>query len=274
MDLNGTVVVVTGAARGIGKAIARAFGDRGSKVAMVDVLADPLRESVDEIRADGGHVLPVIADISDATQVRAMAESVANDLGPADILVNNAATFSVIGPVWEADPDAWFRDIRINLYGTFLVCRHIVSGMVSRRNGYVINVVSSGGVGDPHPYSTSYASSKTGVMRLTEGLAAEAREHDVKVFAVGPPAIRSEMTKFIAYDPEGRKWRPGFDRLFEEGHGHPPELVAEFILALVGGKADALTGRYFDPRQDLDETLRRSAEIIKDDLYTLRVRGK
>ena len=135
-------------------------------------------------------------------------------------------------------------------------------------------MVSSGGVGDPHPYSTGYASSKTGLMRLTEGLAAEARDHGVKVFAVGPPAIRSEMTKFIATDPEGRKWRPGFDRLFEEGNGHPAEMVAAFMVELVSGRADALTGRYFDPRHSLDEILQRSEDIIEKDLYTLRIRGK
>jgi len=146
--------------------------------------------------------------------------------------------------------------------------------MVKRRRGYVINIVSSGGVGDPHPYSTSYASSKTGLMRLTEGLAKEVQEHGVKVFAVGPPAILTEMTKFIMNDPGGKKWRPGFGKNLLEGHGHPPELVANFILELVSGKVDRLTGRYFLPHQNLDELIKRTDEIISNDLFTLRIRGR
>ena len=99
--------------------------------------------------------------------------------------------------------------------------------MVARKRGCVVNMVSSGGVGDPHPYSTSYASSKAGSMRLTEGLAAELREQGIPVFAVAPPAILTDMTRFILEDPGGKKWRPGFEQLFERGEDYPPEAVAD-----------------------------------------------
>jgi len=272
MELNGAVAVVTGGARGIGRAIVEAYTARAAHVAIVDVLAEQLQKTAAEIKEAGGVVLPVVTDITVASQVDAMAEKVQNELGPIDILINNAGTFSYIGPVWEADPEKWFRDVRVNLYGSFLVCRAVVKGMVERKKGYVINMVSSGGVGDPHPYSTSYASSKTGLMRLTEGLAKEVQEHGVKVFAVGPPAVLTDMTRFIMNDPGGKKWRPGFSRTFEEGGGHPPELVADFVVELVSGKADHLTGRYFLPHQDLDEIIERSDEIISKDLLTLRIR--
>jgi hypothetical protein len=80
------------------------------------------------------------------------------------------------------------------------------------------------------------------------------------------------MTRFIMNDPGGKKWRPSFGRIFEEGRAHPPELVARFILELVSGKADRLTGRYFLPHQDLDEIIKRTDEIISKDLLTLRIR--
>ncbi len=265
---------MTGAARGLGKATARAFASEGASVALVDVLRDLLEETVAEVEAEGGRALPFTADITDRHQVGAMVEAVTRELGPPDVLVNNAATFSVIAPVWEADPERWLRDIRVNLCGTFLVCRAVVKGMVARKTGTVINVVSSGGVSDPHAYSTSYATSKTAVMRLTEGLAAEAAEHNVKVFAVGPPAIRTEMTRFIATDPGGHKWRPGFGRIFEEGKDTPAESVADFIVEMTSGKYDALTGRYFEARWDLEEMAGREEEILEKDLYTLRIRGK
>ena len=201
-----------------------------------------------------------------------MSKRARDELGPADILVNNAGTFSYVGPVWEADPEKWFRDIRVNLYGTFLVCRAVVKDMVAREKGYVFNLVSTGGVGDPHPYSTSYASSKTGVMRLTEGLADEVREHGVKVFAIAPPAILTEMTRFLMNDPGARKWRPGFDKYFEDGRDSPPEKVAELIMKLLSGRADQLSGRFILVSRDFEELLGKSDAIIAEDLLTLRIR--
>ena len=271
-DKSGVTAIVTGAARGIGKAIAQAFVAQGIRVVIVDVLQEELQATAAEMEGAGGVVLPVVADVTDAAQVDAMAAHAAKSLGPVDILVNCAGTFSVIGPVWECDPVKWFRDVRVNLYGGFLVCRAVVSGMVARKRGYVINVVSSGGVGDPHPYSTSYASSKTGLMRLTEGLAKEVAEYGIKVFAVAPPAVLTEMTRFIMDDPGGQKWRPGFSDLFESGRDAPPEAVADLCVRLVRGEADALSGRYLLVQQDLDELVARADEIVERDLWTLRIR--
>ena len=171
MDITGKTVIVTGAARGLGRAIGEAFGSAGAKVALVDVLADELSRTADEMSREGITCAAFVADTTVPAQVEKMVEEVESTLGPVDVLVNNAGTFSYIGPVWEADPETWFRDVRTNLYGSFLCTRSVVRRMVERGAGYVINIVSGGGVGDPHPHSTSYATSKTGLMRLTEGLA-------------------------------------------------------------------------------------------------------
>lgn len=272
MELDKAVAVVTGAARGIGRKISESLAVQGACVAIVDVLDEQLRKTAAEMKEAGATVLPIVADITVASQVDAMVARVKDEFGSIGILVNNAGTFSVIGPVWEVDPEKWFRDIRVNLYGSFLVCRAVVKGMVAQRSGYVINIVSSGGVGDPHPYSTSYASSKTGLMRLTEGLAAEAQEYGVKVFAVAPPAILTDMTRFIMNDSGGKRWRAGFSKVFEKRRDYPPELVANLVVELVSGKADRLTGRYFLAHRDFNETIRRSEEIISKDLLTLRIR--
>ncbi|NJN83509.1 MAG: SDR family oxidoreductase [Caldilineaceae bacterium] len=272
MTTQGNVVVVTGAGRGVGCAIATAFAGQGDRVALVDLLADPLAATCDKLRGAGGEVLPLLADITDPSQVQQMAQQLTNTWGTPDILVNCAGTFSVIGPIWEVDPERWLRDVRVNLYGTFLVCHHLVGPMVAAGRGYVVNIVSTGGVGDPHPYSTSYASSKTGLMRLTEGLAKEVESHGIKVFAVAPPAILTDMTRFILNDEGGKKWRPGFERIFEEGQDYPPEAVAQTVLQLVSGKADRLTGRYFDVREDIDELVAQQDDILANDRLTLRIR--
>ncbi len=272
VELTGAVAVVTGAARGIGRAIAEAYAAHGACVAVCDILDAELRETASDLGQSGATVLAIPVDVTEVAQVEGMVATVEQELGPIDIHVNNAGTFSTIGPVWEADPAKWFRDIRVNLYGSFLCSRAVVRRMVERGRGYVINIVSSGGVGDPHPYSTSYASSKAGLMRLTEGLAAEAADHGVKVFAVAPPAILTEMTKFIMEDPGGRKWRPGFGRAFGDGRGHPPTLVADLCVKLVSGHADRLTGRYFLATKDFDEIIADTEAILRDDRMTLRIR--
>lgn len=272
MELRGAVALVTGSARGVGRAIAGALASQGAKVAMADVLEEQLCEAASQMQADAATVLPVVTDITEAAEVENMVEQVQQELGPIDVLVNNAGTFSYIGPLWEADPERWMRDIRVNLCGTFLVCRSVVRTMVPRESGYVVNIVSSGGVGDPHPHSTSYASSKAGLMRMTEGLAKEVGGHGIKVFAVAPPAILTEMTRFIMNDPGGKKWRPGFEHIFEGDRAHPPEMVANFILDLLSGKADKLTGRFLLPHRGLETFLAQEECILANDLLTLRIR--
>ena len=273
MSLQGTVVIVTGAARGIGKAIAQAFLQQGAQVAAVDVLEDALEQTACELNGHRGRVLPLVTDITDGDQVAQMARHVRDTLGPVDVLVNNAGTFSVIGPVWQADPNRWLHDVQVNLGGSFLCCNAVVGDMVRRKRGCVINIVSSGGVGDPHAYSTSYASSKTGLMRLTEGLAKEVAEHGVTVFAVAPPAILTEMTRFIMQDAAGRKWRPGFENIFAEGRDVSPELVADLTVELARGRPQCLSGRYIPATACLETFVSRADEILRDDLLTLRIRS-
>ena len=272
MDLKGAVAVVTGAARGLGKAIAQAYAAAGARVALVDILGEELGKTAAEMKAAGAVVLPVATDVTVPAHVDAMAAKVESELGRVDILVNNAGTFSVIAPVWEADPEKWFRDVRVSLYGSFLCCRAIVGGMVERKSGYVINMSSSGPLNDPHAYSTSYAAAKVGVMRLTEGLAKEVREHGVKVFACSPGTVLTEMTRFIMNDPGGKQWRPGFHRMFDESRGVPPERMARLAVELVSGRADALSGRFIDVKHDFEEMIAQTDEILENDLLTLRIR--
>ncbi len=273
MDLKDCIAVVTGAARGLGWAMADTFAKKGAKIAIADRMGDALKKSASDLQSAGHTVLPVTVDITQASQVEAMVDKIEGELGPIDVMINCAGTFSVISPVWEADPERWFRDITVNLYGSFLCCRAAVKRMVQRKRGYVINVVSSGGVGDPHPYCTSYASSKTGLMRLTEGLAKEVEDYGIKVFALAPPAVMTKMTEFIMNDPGGKKWRPNFKKIFEEGHDSPPEAVAGMALNLVSGRADALSGRYFLVKSDFEKIVKQTEDILANDRLTLRIRA-
>jgi NAD(P)-dependent dehydrogenase (short-subunit alcohol dehydrogenase family) len=271
VDVKGLVAVVTGAARGLGRAIAEGFAAAGAKVALVDVLAEALDETSADLAREGGEVLPVVADITDPAQVQAMAESIRTSLGPAQILINNAGSLSALGPVWQADAAKWARDVTVNLIGTFLVTRALVPQMIESGGGYVISLFGAG-VDPPHLYTTAYDSSKAGVVRLAEALAKEAEPHNIKSFALRPGTVRTAMTDFIRRSPEGRKWRPSFERIFTEGRDVPPRLAVDWCLRLVGGAADQLTGRWLDATEDFDETVRAAREILREDRRLLRGR--
>ena len=187
METNGAVAIVTGAARGLGKKIAQSLAEQGARVAIVDVLSDLLQETAAELRQSGATILPVVADTTQVSQVDSMADQVDAELGPVDILVNNAGTFSYIGPLWEADPERWFRDIKVNLYGSFLVCRAVVKGMVKRKSGYVVNIVSSGGVGE-RKWSAGAAFWKAH-QRAVVAQAATARSCCCRIGAYRPPGL-------------------------------------------------------------------------------------
>ncbi|NIA21976.1 MAG: SDR family NAD(P)-dependent oxidoreductase [Anaerolineaceae bacterium] len=271
MELSGAVVVVTGAARGLGKAIAGGFAGRGAKVALVDLLADELQATAGELGAGGAEVTAIVADITERRQVEAMAERVRQELGPAEVLVNNAGSLSAIGPVWEVDPERWVRDVTVNLIGTFLVTRAVVKQMVERRGGYVVSLVGLG-VDAPHPYITGYDSSQAGIVRLSETLAKEAGQLGLKAFSLFPGVVRTRMTEFISDSAEGHKWRPWFKDYLAGDGAVPADLAVEACLELVSGRADALSGRWISATREFADYLEQSEGILADDLLTLRLR--
>lgn len=264
------IAYVTGAAGGLGRAITEALVASGYQVAMFDLSEKALADANDGLR---DQVRPYQMDVRQTESVDAAVTRAETDLGPCDLLINNAGTFSVCAPMWECDPELWFRDIDVNLKGTFLMCNRVTGGMAHRRQGRVINIVSSGGVLDGHPYGTSYAASKTGVTRLTEGLSMELAEHNCQAFCIGPPAVATAMTKWLIDDPQAKTYRPLISQIFEKGEDFPPSVVADCVVALASGRADALSGRYFLPHKDFESIIANSAQVIADDQWVLRIAG-
>lgn len=270
METSDAVVIVTGAGRGLGKAIAAAYAAAGAKVALTDVVADTLAETAAELEAAGGEVLAIPCDITIAQQVEAMAQQVKQQLGVPAILINSAGSLTALGPIWQVDQDRWCRDVNVNLCGTFLVCKHVVAQMIAEKRGYVISLVGAG-VDKPHLYTTGYDSSKAGVVRLMEALTKEADEFGIKAFTLSPGPVRTAMTEFILNSPEGRRWRPTFKNIFDEGRDAPPSRAVDWCLALTSGRADELTGRWLDATKDFDQTIAKSAEILAGERQVLRL---
>jgi NAD(P)-dependent dehydrogenase (short-subunit alcohol dehydrogenase family) len=274
MKLKNQVAIVTGASRGIGRAIAQRYAEEGARVALVARTAARLEEAAAEIRDRGGVALALPADVTDRAAVQAMVRRAEAELGAVDLLVNNAGTFYAIGPTWEVDPETWWTDVATNLLGTFLCCREVVPGMVARGKGRVINLIG-GGTDTPLPYGSGYAASKAGVMRLTETLAVELKEHGVMVFALRPGFVRTDMSEYQLTE-ENRRWLPHTAQRFAEGKNSPPRLAANLAVEFASGRFDALTGRYIRVKDykgdDLDEVEAHIPEILEKDLRTLRMR--
>ena len=269
IDLKGQVAMVTGGGRGIGRAIAQAFATAGASVAVLARSADELAQTVAAIAQGGGRSRAFQADVTDAAGVSSAFAAVEQSLGPVDLLVNNAATPGPIGPLWETDPVEWWQAMDVNLRGPLLCARAVLPGMISRRRGRIINVVT-GAI--PIPYLSIYAMGKTALMRFSECLAAETKAHGVAVFAMGPGTVRTAMAEHALNSPEGRKWLPWFSRIFEEHVDVPPERPARLALELASGKVDALSGRLLSVMDDLDTVLKNVEEVEKGNLYSLRVR--
>ena len=262
------MAVVTGAGRGIGRAVALAFAQVGAKVAAVARTRSEIEETVSLIDKSGaGQAFSV--DVTDASGVRRTMAKVEATLGPIDVLVNNAGQLGRIGPLVDSDPAEWWRVLDVNLRGPMLCTRAVLPGMMARGRGRIVNIAS--GV-MPHPYLSAYATSKTALVRFSEILAAETRARGVHVFAIGPGTTRTAMSEHSLTSEEGRRWIPWFGEIFTRKLDVPMERPVRLVLDLASGRADALSGRYVTVFDDLDELLLRAAEIEREGLYALRVR--
>jgi len=240
MRFKNQVAVVTGAAKGIGRSISLALIDEGAKVVPVDVDREALRSLQVEAEKRGGQILPVACDIEKSSDVKAMVEEVLGTFGRIDLLVNNAGIIRR-GTIETVGEDDWDRVIAVNLKGTFNCCKAVVGTMKRQGSGKIVNVSSiAGKIGDITS-APGYGSSKAGSDALMKTLARQLAPSGIRVNAVAPHAIETEMSaqwseakrrEVIAGIPLGRLGRP--------------QDVAEAVLFLASDAASFITGEILD----------------------------
>jgi NAD(P)-dependent dehydrogenase (short-subunit alcohol dehydrogenase family) len=269
-DLTGQVAIVTGGGRGIGKAIAVGLAKAGASVVVIARSGDQLAGTAKEITQAGGRVISVTADVSDPAAVERMVLEVEQSLGSVDLLVNNAGLAGPIGPTWEVDAEEWWRCLEVNLRGPMLCSRAVLPDMITRGGGRIVNVASGAGT-FAIPYLGAYVTSKTALIRFTEILALETAQHGVKVFAIEPGTVRTAMAEHALESEEGQRWLPWFGDIFKQGADVPPSHVADLVVMLASGRADALSGRFFTIKDDVVGLVERAGDQGLGDLQTLRL---
>jgi 3-oxoacyl-[acyl-carrier protein] reductase len=226
MEIKGRVVLITGAGRGIGRALAHAFAAAGAKVALLGKTKKNLLEVQRELKDSGAPTVVLAADVSDEGVVSRAVAATEQQLGPVDVLVNNAGIFA-LAPVEKMDALVFDRMLAVNLRGPFLMSRAVLPGMKSRKRGHIVNISSTAGRRG-FAGGGAYCASKFGLAGLTEAMRYEARASNVRVTCVYPSTVNTDLVKKSGMDPASER-------------AIQPEDVANAVVSLVAMDDRAMT---------------------------------
>jgi 3-oxoacyl-[acyl-carrier protein] reductase len=237
MSVSEKTALVTGAARGIGLAIARRLAAGGARVALLDLDREAVEAAA---RSVGGEAMPVVADVTRAAEVETAVAQVMGRWGRLDVLVNNAGITGRSFPIWELSDEDWQRVIDVDLTSVFFCCRAAVRVMLPQGSGRIINIASIAGK-EGNPTLVPYSSAKAGVIGLTKALAKEVATRGILVHAVAPAVIGTELLKQME--------KSTVDLLISKipmGRVGTPEEVAALVAWLASDECSFTTGAVHD----------------------------
>ncbi|MCP1160363.1 3-ketoacyl-ACP reductase [Bacillus infantis] len=190
-SLKGKTALITGAGRGIGRAAAIAFAKEGISVGLLGRTLSNLEKAAEELKEFDVKVSIAAADVQDSESVNKAVEKITSELGQIDILINNAG-IAKFGGFLELSPQEWEDIIQVNLMGVYHVTRAVLPGMIERKSGDIINISSSAGQKGA-PVTSAYSASKFAVLGLTESLMLEVRKHNIRVSALTPSTVATDL---------------------------------------------------------------------------------
>jgi NAD(P)-dependent dehydrogenase (short-subunit alcohol dehydrogenase family) len=242
------VAVVTGAGRGLGRAVALALAERGHPVVGVARNAAQLAETADLVRASGGRMLTRAADVSDPDAVADVATFVKEHAGDATILVNAAGVFGPIGFVQDTDPRAWIQTVMIDGIAPYLTIRAFLPGMLAAGWGRIVNVTSAASLHPPGPLNSAYATAKVALNQLTRHVAAEVAGSGVTANVIHPGDVKTDMWRDIrdrvaTMGPEADAYKQ-WAAWVEETGGDPPHKAVDLVLELTSDAGGSRNGEF------------------------------
>ena len=270
--LENRVALVTGAGRGIGRAIALAYAKEGAKLVLASRSVDELKESAKKIEDLGAEACVFSVDVTSQSDVEGMVRQTLEWFSSIDILVNNAGIAGPIGALQYNDVSGWVRTIQVNLIGTYFCCRSVIPAMLKQGRGKIINLSGSGSTSAPYHLS-AYGSSKAAIIRLTEILSLELAHANVQVNALGPGSINTRMWEQIRDDAlaVGDSQLYEFGQRVTSGGGASIDKAAELAVWLASDASANLSGRLIHAvTDDFASLAKKIPEVMSSDAFTLR----
>jgi NAD(P)-dependent dehydrogenase (short-subunit alcohol dehydrogenase family) len=240
-SLESKVAIITGASRGIGRAIALRLAGAGARVVVSSRKLESVQAVADEIVASGGQALAIQAHVGQMQEVEALVEQTLATFGRLDIAINNAATNPHFGPLLTADEGQWDKILDTNAKGAFRVCKAVVPHMEAQGGGKIINLTSIAGL-RPSPGMGIYGISKAAIIMLTHVLALELGPANIQVNAIAPGVIKTRFSRLLWQTPQIAEPTLAHMPLGRFGE---PEDVAGLALYLASSEADYVTGGIF-----------------------------
>ncbi len=238
LSFEGKSVIVTGATRGIGKEIALAFVEAGAKLTIFSRKQDSLEKVKKEIEGKGGKCLTVCGNMDNLNDISNLVNFAMGEYGKIDILVNNAATNPIFGPIINAEEKAWDKIMGVNLKGPFFLSNEVIKTMLTHRSGNIINIVSTAGI-SPMMGLGVYCISKAGLIMLTKVLAKECAQNGIRVNAVSPGLIKTQFSQALWSNEEILKQATLLNPLKRIGE---PNEIAGAVLFLASDYASYING--------------------------------
>ena len=273
--LQGRTAIITGASQGLGLEIAMQYVAAGASVIICARDEGMLSDAADVLKRSASNdqvISHIVADVAESESVDALIDFAIDKMGRIDILVNNAGIYGPKGPTDSVDWAQWVQAINVNLLGSVLMCRAVITHMKRQGYGKIVQL-SGGGATNPLPNLSSYAVSKAGIVRFIETLAIEAAEYGIDANAIAPGALNTRMLdEVLASGPEavGNEF---YERALQQkaSGGAGLEKGASLAVFLGSAGSDGITGKLisaiWDPWEELD---RYKADLEDSDIYTLR----